>query len=287
MKKKILWTLLTLIGAVLLFVAFLFIEDLTYKKFGMDTQLKENRKALIVTWKTDDQNNFWETYSNEIQPSIKDLHQKELIGEVFPLEHEPLNYKNGKLNWTNCIVIMLSEGQYDPQIVSTLVATIKQSTISSHFLALDLAKVQKNLDMFYPKTNGMKREPRMKQTIEYLFSKPNARKDYYEDQYKFSGPAMKDLHSRDKAGRFIGFEIEKRIIAKENMPEWDLIHLIGFTAWQEIKAIPFFYGTWNKHAERAFGDGMTFKKKVAEWNEIRTNVKSKAKQNFQLTLRKN
>ena len=251
----------------------------------MDTQMEENRKALVVTWETDNQDTFWDAYKNEIHPSIKALHQEGLIKQVFPLEHKPLNYNLSKLSWTNCIVLILSEAQLDPKIDSILLFAIKQSTLNSHFRALDLFKVQKNLDMFYPKNDGIMREPRMMQTIEYVFSKPNARKDYYEDQYKFSGPAMKDLYDRDKAGRFIGFELEKRIIAKENMPEWDLIHIIGFTPWQMIKAIPFFYGTWDKHAESAFGNGMTFKKKVSEWNEIRTNVKSKTKQNFEFTLR--
>lgn len=253
----------------------------------MDTQMEENRKALIVTWEADGQDTFWNAYRNEIHPSIKTLHQKGLIDQVFPIEHKPLAYEYSKLGWTNCIVLMLSENHLDPKIDSALISIIKQSTLNSHFRALDLFKVQKNLDMFYPKTNGIIRETRMKQTIEYVFSKPNARKDYYEDQYKFSGPAMKDLHNRDKAGRFVGFELERRIISKENMPEWDVIHIIGFTPWQIIKAIPFFYRTWNKHAESAFGDGMTFKKKVSEWNEIRSNVKSNAKQNFEFTMRKN
>ncbi|MEO1099565.1 MAG: hypothetical protein AAFX57_17705, partial [Bacteroidota bacterium] len=55
----------------------------------------------------------------------------------------------------------------------------------------------------------------------------------------------------------------------------------------KIKAAPFFYSTWNKHAERAFGEGMTLEKKVAEWNEIRTNVKSPTIQKAVMTLRKN
>ena len=287
MKKKILWTILTLIGVILLFVVFLFIEDLNYKKIEKNTQMKENRKALIVTWETDNQGTFWNIYKNEIHPTINNLHQKGLIVQVFPFEHKPLNYKSSNLGWTTCIVLMLSEAQLDPKIDSTLISVINQSTLKGNFCALDLFKVQKNLDMFYPETDGIIREPRMMQTIEYVFSKPDIRKVYYEEQYKFSGPAMKDLHKRDKAGRFIGFELEKRIIAKENMPEWDLIHIIGFTPWQIIRAIPFFYGTWNKHAEKVFGGGMTFKKKLSEWNNIRTNVKSNAKQNFDFTIRNN
>ena len=137
--------------------------------------------------------------------------------------------------------------------------------------------------MFYPASNGSNRESGIQNTIEYVFSDKETRQQYYEDQYLWSGPAMADLHSRDKAARFIGFEVEKRLFNSENMPEWDLLHVVGFTRWQMIKAIPFFLGTWNKHAERAFGRGMTFKKKLAEWDKIRMNVKSAAKQNMDLS----
>ena len=97
---------------------------------------------------------------------------------------------------------------------------------------------------------------------------------------------MADLHSRDKVGRFIGFEIEKRIYAPENMPEWDLVHVFGFTPWQMVKSIPFFLSTWNKHAKRAFGEDMTFKKKLAEWDDIRLNIKGPAEQKILFSLRK-
>ena len=68
------------------------------------------------------------------------------------------------------------------------------------------------------------------------------------------------------------------------MPQWDVIHFIGFTSWQEIKAIPFFSSTWNKHAARVYGEGMTFDKKVAEWETIRINIKSAATQHFSSTI---
>ena len=287
MKKKILWILLSLILVALLFVAFLFINDSTYNEIKITTKMEENRKALIVTWESNDQKDFWKVYEQDIHPTIKDLHQKGFISQVLSFEHKALSYQDSELKWTNCIVLILTKETLSTESNSAFVSAIKKSAISENFRALDLVRIQNGLDMFYPKENGIAREPRMKQTIEYLFSKPNARKEYYEDQYKFSGPAMKDLHNRDKAGRFIGFELEKRITATENMPEWDLIHIIGFTNWQTIKAIPFFYGTWNKHAKNAFGEGMTFKKKIAEWNKIRTNIKSSTKQNFTMTLREN
>ena len=247
--------------------------------------MKENKTVLVITWEADNQSKFWSAYEKEIHPTVKDLHEKGFIHQAFPFHHKSLSYQNSQSQWTNCVVLTLTKEDVDPEIHSSLMSMIKESAINKNFCALDLMRLQRGLDMFYPKRNGISREPKMKQTIEYLFSNPEARKKYYEDQYNFSGPAMKDLHNRDKAGRFVGFELEKRIATSKNMPEWDLIHIIGFTTWQEIKAIPFFYSTWNKHAERAFGKGMTFKKKLAEWNKIRTNVKSSIKQNFAMSLK--
>ncbi|TRX54331.1 hypothetical protein FNH22_19645 [Fulvivirga sp. M361] len=276
--------LILLLLAILAFSIFLLAEDFTYDEIQTDMLTDENRRALVVTWETDDQMAFWRDYEKSIHPTVKDLHDQKLIKQVFPFHHKAFNYEEEDQQWTNCIVLMLSD-KVDHSLYSSLDSVIRKSAVAGNFRALDVMKVQKGIDMFYPVKNGISREPKMSQTIEYLFSNMEARKSYYEDQYRFSGPAMQDLHSRDKVGRFVGFELEKRIAATENMPEWDLIHIIGFTTWQEIKAAPFFYSTWNKHAERAFGEGMTMKKKVAEWDQIRINVKGKILQNFALTLR--
>ena len=247
----------------------------------------ENRKAMMITWEASNLDAFWKDYETEIHPVINGLHEKGLINEVFPFHHEPLHYQNSEQKWTNIIVLMLRDSESMAEVHTSLISAIEKSSIQKNFRALDFMRLQRGLDMFYPLNDGLAREAKMNQTIEYLFSDPEARKDYYEDQYVFSGPAMRDLHHRDKAGRFVGFELEKRLVSSESMPEWDLIHIIGFTTWQEIKAAPFFYSTWNKHAERAFGEGMTLEKKVAEWNEIRTNVKSPTIQKAVMTLRKN
>lgn len=90
---------------------------------------------------------------------------------------------------------------------------------------------------------------------------------------------MADLHSRDKAGRFIGFEATQRLFGMPDMPQWDVFHVYGFTPWQMVKAFPFFVSTWNKHANRAFGDGYTFDAKLKEWDHVRINITTKAQQN--------
>ena len=248
--------------------------------------MNEVKKAIVLTWEIKEQTTFWNNYESHFYPTIKSLYVKELIENVFPFEHKPLSHPDKAGHWTNCVIMMLPNEEYNPDIHSNIISAIEKSSLEKNFRSLDLMKMQKGLDMFYPHKNGIERELKLNQTIEYVFSKLEAREKYYEDQYRFSGPAMRDLHSRDKAGRFVGFELEKRLFGAQNMPQWDVIHIIGFTTWQNIKAIPFFFSTWNKHAERAYGKGMTFKKKVAEWNSIRTNIKSSTKQNFSMTLRK-
>ncbi|MEM9833571.1 MAG: hypothetical protein AAF944_23275 [Bacteroidota bacterium] len=287
MKKKIIWTVLIFFSLIVALVLFILIEDLTYDKSETDPKLDDPRTALVLAWETNDQRAFWNDYTQYLHPVIVNWHQKQRVNQVLPFEHKPLSYKDGQRHWTNCVVLMLTDEQYNPEIPASLVSAIEGSSLSESFCSLDLMKLQPGLGMVYPLKNGIERAPTMHQTIEYVFSNPAAREEYYQDQYRFSGPAMQDLHSRDKAGRFIGFELEKRIFASKNMPQWDVIHIMGFTTWQEIKAVPFFYQTWNKHAERAYGEGMTLKKKLAEWNKIRTNVKSATKQNFSMTLTKN
>ena len=286
MKKKIKWTLSVLFSSIIALILFIFIQDLTYDKSKTDTEMKEQKKALVLTWEANNQRDYWHNYERELRTVIKALLHEQQISQVFPFEHKPLSYKDSAKRWTNCIVLMLPDEPYNTETHSSLISSIEKSALCEGFRSLDLMKIQQGLDMFYPVKDGIKREPKLNQTIEYLFSKPEAREQYYEDQHRFSGPAMRDLHRQDKAGRFIGFELEERLFASANVPQWDVIHIIGFTTWQEIKAAPFFYGAWNKHAERAFGEGMTFKKKVAEWNKIRTNIKSSAKQHFPVTLRK-
>ncbi|MEL7268274.1 MAG: hypothetical protein AAGL34_01720 [Bacteroidota bacterium] len=287
MKKKAIRILLVLLSTVIALLLYIVLEDMIYDDFKMDTGIKEDRKALLITWEAEDQNTFWKHYEEEIFPTLNALYGKGMIHSIFPFDHQPLGYQNSKLQWTNCLVLLLDREYSSSDIQSSILSSIKSSSLSDQFRAMDLMRLQRGLNMFYPIKNGIKRAPRMQQHIEYVFSNSEARERYYNDQYQFSGPAMQDLHSRDKAGRFIGFELEERIASAENMPKWDVIHIIGFTNWQSIKALPFFHSTWNKHAEIVYGKGMTMKKKVAEWERIRTNVKSTTKQNFKMTRRKN
>lgn len=84
--------------------------------------------------------------------------------------------------------------------------------------SIDRVRLQKGLDLFYPANEGLEREEDLVQSIEYVFSKPEARKDYYQAQYEWPGPAMADLNARDEAGRFVGFEVTQRLYGAKICP---------------------------------------------------------------------
>ncbi|MEM9675608.1 MAG: hypothetical protein AAF992_23660, partial [Bacteroidota bacterium] len=86
MKKILKWTLSIFFSSIIALVLFVFIEDLTYDKSKTDTNMREPRKALILTWEADDKGAFWNSYEQNVHPTITALHQKKLISEVFPFE---------------------------------------------------------------------------------------------------------------------------------------------------------------------------------------------------------
>lgn len=273
--------IISLIGGVFLYII---VDDKLAHENEEISMAHKYGKALAITWEASNGVEFWEAYENSLHPLLDDLRQALVVSLVLPFEHKPLKHPGKEGTWTHCAIVQLHDQANSDYVGELILQELQASTFKAYLRTVDLMRIQQNLDMFYPVSNGVKREAKLNATIEYILSQPEHREQYYQDQYNWSGPAMRDLHSRDKAGRFIGYEVEKRLFGDETMPEWDVIHVIGFTTWQEIKAIPFFYSTWNKHAERVWGEGMTFKKKLAEWEEIRVNIKSPAKQNIPLTL---
>lgn len=241
-----------------------------------------NTHAILFVWNTSDFPSFWKIYEREVFPKIKHLYSKGDIKYAFPFEHKPLQYPEMNGQWTNSVLIGLDSRMYK-QISTILLDVMKKSELSKELVAADLLRLQKGLDMFYSVENGIEEEDQLEQILEYVFSDSLAREKYYGEQYVFSGPAMQELHQNNNAGRFIGFEVEGRIYGVD-FPAWDLIHVVGFTKEQTERATPIFMDVWNKHAEKAFGEGMTFIKKKKEWDKIRVNIKSDASQLMNYTL---
>lgn len=280
-------TMNTLKGILVLFTLLYSAMGYTDEKMKIDKSKEtlhnsKTETSLMLTWNTSQFDKFDQEFKKEIYPHI---HQLYLAGEVkylLPFQHKPLNHPQKAGVWTSSFLIGLEHAPHFASI-SKILDLIHKSSLKNNLVAADFLSLQKGLDMFYSVGDGIKQQAKLKQIVEYVFSKPEAREKYYAEQYVFSGPAMQELHAQDKAGRFIGFEVVERLYGKD-FPSWDLVHVVGFTKEQTQRATPIFMGVWDKHAARAFGEGMTFLKKKAEWDNIRLNVKSEATQNMTLTL---
>lgn len=270
------------IGLVALLIA-LITSSCSEQKTPPNRTLRETQKALLLTWHYNSSEDFWMSYEEEVNGFLKELYEGGKLRYMLPFDHKPLSHPDKEGEWTGCLLVGLANDVQTSHITEEVTDYILKSSIKNNLVAADILHLQKGLDMFYPVVDGLANETKMDQILEYVFSEPTARRKYYDEQYIFSGPAMQELHRQDKAGRFIGFEVAQRIYG-QSFPAWDLLHVVGFTPEQTEKATPIFMSLWNKHAERAFGEGMTFQKKKKEWDKIRQNIKSPASQNMTLTL---
>lgn len=239
-------------------------------------------RALILVWNTQEKTDIWSSYDQELKGFVNDLYTQEEITYVLPYTHKQLKHPEHNTAWTASVIIGLRDSDY-MVTAQKIVSQVKRSSIATRLGAADIIKQQPGLDMYYSIIDGVKDEAKLEQIVEYVFSDPKARKEYYGAQYIFSGPAMKELHQNNKAGRFLGYEVEERLYGAD-FPAWDLIHVVGFTMEQKERASPLFMEVWDRHAEKAFGKGMTFLKKKREWDKIRINIKSEATQQMQISL---
>jgi len=273
--------LVLLVALALLFAAIV-IDDRGYPDFVFEEPPDEPRaRAVLLVWSASP--GLWESYGEDVLPVLRKMQQKGQVRWVLAFEHKELSHPTLGGAWGHAAVVMLG-GRDDARAVEEIIAAAKGSSSAEHLEAIDLVELQRGLDMIYPATDGLAREGSLVHILEYVFSDEEARPEYYRDQVVFSGPAMRDLYLRDKAGRFVGFEVHERLFGAPGMPEWDVFHIVGFTPWQMVKSIPSFRATWAKHAERVYGEGATLETQRSRWDEIRLNVSSRATQRMTMSL---
>lgn len=262
----------------------LYLEDASYEPFEFQGVKEESREAIFLTWLSEEPGQGWEGYRADLAPVLSELHESGELLLALPMEHPALKHPDHPGTWSHFSLLVFKRDAPVDAISERLLARAKSGVLSGLIRSIDVLRLQSGLDLFYPKYDGLEREEDLEQSVEYVFSDPSARKEYYQTQYVFSGPAMADLHHRDKAGRFIGFELVDRKFSAQGMPEWDLVHIFGFTPWQGMKVSPFFLSTWNKHARRVFGPDATFMEVMKRWNKIRLKIQHGVEQNGELTL---
>ena len=150
----------------------------------------------------------------------------------LPVSHKPRRRTREAPSWSYWMLVLAAPGADAPELADTIAGLAGDS--GADLRSVGRARPQPSLDMVYP-VDGPARERRLLQSIEYVFSKPAERPDYYRSQYEFSGPAMRRLHQRDRAGRFLGVEITERLHGDVAMPLWDVVHVSGFTVAQTLR----------------------------------------------------
>lgn len=187
---------------------------------------------------------------------------------VLPLSHRQAS--RGSATWNASAVVI---GSLDG-IAAASEGLLEASPKSMKRLAQ--MRLQPGLDMLFAKGNGSALAPRMIQWIEYVFSDPIERQDYYQSQYDTSGPAMRELWDRRLVGRFLGFETTEVVFCAPGFPNWDVLHVIGITPSQLVRFMPRVNRTFDRYA-KATGRGGR-KKMFARWDEQRAIIKLTAKQ---------
>lgn len=266
-------------GAVLL-------EDRQYPAFTYaGPPVDHAREAVWLVFSEDAPNTVWPGFETHILPRLRDLQSEGEVELVLSFAHDPLGHPTQGGAWTHAVLVMLAPHVDGTAAAARLLAHVRQGPLAAQLGAFERLRLQPGIDMFYPSKHGFEREAALVHKLEYVFSEPAARPGYYADQYTLSGPAMRDLHLRDKAGRFVGFEVKARLFSAPGMPAWDVVHIVGTTPWQGLKSVPVFLSTWAKHASRVHGPDSTFFTLLDRWATMRINVKTSATQNLELSLR--
>ena len=247
-------------------------------------------RALGLTWNTPRENlkAFWRQFHDDVFTLLQTLSAQGKIKTVLPFQHEPVRLEGeaDKGPWCVCVVIVLSQPDDARGFAELLLSDPAFERFSNTFPldAADLMRVQQNLDMYYPKNNGLAAEPRLLQWLEYVFSDARYRDEYYNTQYVFSGPAMRRMRSKNRAGRFLGFEIEERIRDSRQIPQWDVLHISGFTLLQCMKYLMFSRGEWDRQAKECWGESASGAEVMGQWEKQRVKIMPRAKQIAESTI---
>lgn len=225
----------------------------------MSASLTDHPRALHATYRTDGK-------SKDALREALDLIPENAI--ALPISHRPAERDDCRWNAT---LIVLGTDDALSRAADQILAS--RSEALARLATMD---VQKGIDMLYAKSDGRRIEPRMIQFIEYVFSDPAQRDDYYACQYDTSAPAMRSLWEKGLVGRFLGFERPDILHSVPDFPDWDVLHLIGMTPWQMLRFMPRVNSTFDFYAKRA-GRGSR-KAMFKKWDEQRAIIKLTAKQ---------
>ena len=202
------------------------------EKTNKEVLPQDDRLSIGLTWyiPEDQRQQFRNNMLQMLLPDLIVLLSTKQIAAVLPFHHRPVKSIKGSdsSSWNQYCVIVLQEGA-DPkhiwQLIKNPVCNALEN-IGGEFLRVEVLRLQPNIDMFYPRIRS---KQKLKwHLIEYVISKPETREEYYNDQYTFSGPVINQFWKIGNVQRAIGFESISSLVSNGGIPEWDLIHIVGF-----------------------------------------------------------
>ena len=172
-----------------------------------------------------DRRTFQEAVTRTLMPRLIALHDGGSIAAVLPFHHRALKTRGESegASWTDYWVLAVAR-EADLNETWKLIAGE-----ASHLglLRAEILRPQPGLQMYYPRKTGLQQESHLWHWIEYAVSRPEAREAYYQDQYRFSAPAIRRFYDAAAVGRVIGFEVARVLENRRALPEWDVIHITG------------------------------------------------------------
>ena len=250
--------------------------------------LRENAFGLVWNTSKEDLGAFWPRFQEHAFPPLQTLSAQGRVKAVMPFQHKPVRLEEATDNeaWSVCVLVILSGAEDARRCAIDFLEDSAAQAFFSAFRpdAVELMRLQQNLDMFYPKNNALRSEPRLLQWLEYVFSDHQYREEYYNTQYVFSGPAMRQMWLKNWAGRFLGFEITERIRHSGRLPEWDIIHISGFTPLQMANFFMFSRKEWDRQAKACWGDSASGAEVMGRWEKQRVKIMPRAKQIMKSTI---
>jgi hypothetical protein len=189
-------------------------------------QISQKCFAIGMTWNipASKRNQFRKDVKSKLLPQLKDLQSNKKVTMVLSLRHKPLKVQgaDNDNSWTDYLLILLPPG-IDPIETWFLIDVMIQEVanqIPKGLLRVEVLRPQK-MPIFFPRRH-------LRHVIEYALSNPQAKVDYYIDQYMFSGPVIKCFLEKNAVGSFIGLERIHYLQNNDSLPEWDVIHITGF-----------------------------------------------------------
>lgn len=191
----------------------------------------------------------------------------------------------GGVSWNRYWILVPGAGTEPDEIWAAVdrFAEMVSNGQAQYLVRAEILRPQPGLDMWYPR-GGVRREPRW-HWIEYAASRPDARNDYYRDQYVFSAPVIGRFYETGAISRIIGFERQQLLRTEEGMPEWDVVHITGFSpahlpqiGWTLWRSMPYFDTLAHKIGHSSALDV------VRSWDDLRVKYQGIARQERSYTL---